>query len=95
MFERQIEVYFKLYDKNGDGFISVDDVNKLKESFPEETWIISEDKLMVRNIWFSDPLAPSKWAFLNFEESGLFSKFLSDKTYYNYLLFDKIVNFII
>ena len=60
MFERQIEVYFKLYDKNGDGFISVDDVNKLKESFPEETWIISEDKLMVRNIWFSDPLAPSK-----------------------------------
>ena len=51
----------------------------------------------VQNIWFSGPLVPSKsgkLAFLSFEESGLFFKFLSDKSY-NYVLFDIIVNFFI
>ena len=51
----------------------------------------------MRNIWFSGPLIPSKWenlAFLSFEESGLFFKFLSDEID-NYVLFDIIVNFVI
>ena len=54
--ERVKEATFKIFDKNGDGFISVDEVNKLKESFSA----IQDDKIKVRNIWFSDPLAPSK-----------------------------------
>ena len=51
----------------------------------------------MQNIWFSGPHVPSKWenlAFLSFEESGLFFKFLSDKIH-NYVLFDIIVNFFI
>ncbi len=59
--------------------------------------IFYSEHFKVGNIWFSGPLIPSKWeslAFLSFEESGSFFKFLSDRIY-GYVFIDIIVNSII